>query len=182
MALISADTYRIAAVEQLKTFASIAGVPMEAVYRPSDIRRVIDRFSDRDVILIDTAGRSQNNRDQLRDLGAFMEFAKPDDISLVLSVSTRLEDQLDVIEKFRQVNPSRLLFTKLDETTSYGMILNVCFHERKPISLVTCGQNVPDDIIAPNQLQLVRLVSERSFFRDNLLNEATEEMNHSNLM
>jgi flagellar biosynthesis protein FlhF len=171
VALVSADTYRIAAVEQLKTFASIAGVPMEAVYRPSDIRRVIDRFSDHDVILIDTAGRSQNNRDQLRDLAAFMEFAKPDDVHLVLSVSTRLEDQLDVIEKFKVIGPSRLLFTKLDETTNLGMLLNVCFHERKPVSLLTCGQNVPDDVMAPNQLQLVRLVCEKSYYQDAFMKE-----------
>ncbi len=177
VALVSADTYRIAAVEQLKTFASISGVPMEAVYRPADIRRVIDRFSDREVILIDTAGRSQNNNDQLRDLRAFMEYAQPDDISLVLSVSTRLEDQLDVIEKFKPTGCRRLLFTKLDETTNYGMILNVCFHARQSISLLTCGQNVPDDIFAPNQMQLVRLVSERSFFNDTLKKEVEEELN-----
>jgi len=171
VALVSADTYRIAAVEQLKTFASIAGIPMEAVYRPPDIRRSIERFRDRDVILIDTAGRSQNNRDQLNDLVAFMEYAKPDEVHLVLSVSTRLDDQLDVINKFKAAGAQRLLFTKLDETTNFGMILNVCFHERKPISLLTCGQNVPDDIIAPNQRQIVRLVSEKRFFREVLLQE-----------
>ncbi len=174
-ALVSADTYRIAAVEQLKTFASIAGIPMEAVYRPADIRRAIERFRDRDVILIDTAGRSQNHPDQLRELTAFMKYAEPDEIHLVLSVSTRLEDQLDVIDKFRNAGFRKLLFTKLDETTSYGMILNVCFHERKPISLITCGQNVPDDIIALNQLQLVRLVCEKAFFRNVLLQEAAPQ-------
>ena len=176
VALVSADTYRIAAVEQLKTFASIAGIPMEAVYRPPDIRRSIDRFRDRDVVLIDTAGRSQNNRDQLKDLAAFIEYARPDEVHLVLSVSTRLDDQLDVINKFKAAGPQRLLFTKLDETTNFGMILNVCFHERKPVSLLTCGQNVPDDIIAPNQEQIVRLVSERAFFRDNLLQEVTSKL------
>lgn len=176
VALISADTYRIAAVEQLKTFASIAGIPLEAVYRPADIRHAISRLSDRDVILIDTAGRSQNHPGQLRDLTAFMEFAEPDEIHLVLSVSTRLEDQLDVINKFRVAGPRRLLFTKLDETTSYGMILNVCFHERKPVSLLTCGQNVPDDILAPNQMQLVRLVTEKSFFSNVLLKDVTARL------
>lgn len=176
VALISADTYRIAAVEQLKTFASIAGIPMEAVYRPADIRGAIDRISDRDVILIDTAGRSQNNGGQLKDLAAFIDYAQPDEVHLVLSVSTRLDDQLDVINKFRAAGPQRLLFTKLDETTNFGMILNVCFHERKPVSLLTCGQNVPDDIVAPNQLQLVRLVCERAFFRKFLLPEVTSKL------
>ena len=176
VALVSADTYRVAAVEQLKTFASIAGIPMEAVYRPADIRRAIDRFRDRDVVLIDTAGRSQNNPGQLKDLTAFMDYARPDEIHLVLSVSTRLDDQLDVIGKFRAAGFQRLLFTKLDETTNFGMILNVCFHERKPVSLLTCGQNVPDDIVAPNQLQLVRLVCERSFFRESLMPEIVTKL------
>lgn len=177
VALVSADTYRMAAVEQLKTFASIAGVPMEAVYRPADIGRVIGRFRDRDIVLIDTAGRSQNNMDQLKDLAAFMEYAKADEVHLVLSVTTRLEDQLDVIAKFRAAGPSRLLFTKLDETTNFGMILNVCFHERKPVSLLTCGQNVPDDILAPNQTQLVRLASEKSFCRE-MMREVAAKLNY----
>lgn len=184
VALVSADTYRLAAVEQLKTFASIAGLPMEAVYRPADMRRAMERFWDRDVILIDTAGRSQNDGGQLDELCAFMEYAQPDEIHLVLSVSTRLDDQLDVIAKFRAAGPKYLLFSKLDETTSYGMILNVCWRlsepqikqitrisQIMPISLLTCGQNVPDDIIAPQQAQLVRLVAERGYFREVFMEE-----------
>jgi len=169
VALVSADTYRIAAVEQLKTFAAIANIPMDAVYRPADIRRALERFSDRDVILIDTAGRSQNDRGQLNDLGAFMEYAEADEVHLVLSVSTRLEDQLDIIHKFRVANPGRLIFTKLDETTSFGSILNVCYHERKAVSLLTCGQNVPDDVAWPTQTQLVKLAANRGYFRNELL-------------
>jgi len=193
VALVSADTYRMAAVEQLKTFATIANIPMEAVYRPVDMRRAIGRFLDSsfrwneqrgpcDVILIDTAGRSQNDRSQLNDLVAFLEHAGADEVHLVLSISTRLDDQLDVISKFQAVNPKRLIFTKLDETTSYGMILNVCFYlsgsgttptmelgGSRAVSMLTCGQNVPDDIICPSQAQMVRLVSERSYFREEFL-------------
>jgi flagellar biosynthesis protein FlhF len=177
VALVSADTYRIAAVEQLKTFAAIANIPMEAVYRPGDIGRAIERFGDRDVILIDTAGRSQNDGGSLRELAAFMEYAGADEVHLVLSMSTRLEDQLDVISKFSAADPKALIFTKLDETTNYGMILNVCYHlspltplnkggnkKPMPISLLTCGQNVPDDVARPSQAQLVRLVCERTYY------------------
>lgn len=182
VALVSADTYRIAAVEQLKTFANIAGIPMEAVYRPEDIGGAISRLSgiekqgnpplrkgvnDDDklaqIILIDTAGRSQNHTYQMKELGAFIRHADPDEVFLVLSASTRLEDQLDIISKFRPAGFRRIIFTKLDEAVNYGMILNVCFHERKPVSLLTCGQNVPDDILTVNQEQLVKLVSERSY-------------------
>ncbi len=171
VALISADTYRIAAVEQLKTFAAIANIPMEAVYRPADMRRALDHFKDRDVILIDTAGRSQNDQSQLNDLTAFMEYAKPDEIHLTLSICTRLDDQMDVIHKFQRIHPTRLLFTKLDETTSFGMILNVCYYHKLPISLLTFGQNVPDDIVSPSYARggLARLVSERSFFKSEFL-------------
>jgi flagellar biosynthesis protein FlhF len=165
VALVSVDTYRIAAVEQLKTFASIAGIPMEAVYRPTDVRRAIDHFHDRDIVLIDTAGRSQNHQGQLSDLAAFMEYARPDEINLVLSVTTRLEDQLDVIRKFKKVGPQRIVFTKLDETSTYGQILNICYHEQKPVTLLTCGQNVPDDVISPDQKELVSLVSDRGFYQ-----------------
>ncbi len=178
VALVSADTYRIAAVEQLKTFAAIANIPMEAVYRPSDMRRAIERFSDREVILIDTAGRSQNDRGQLNDLAAFMDYAQPDEVHLVLAINTRLDDQLDVISKFSVAGPKHLIFTKLDETTSYGMILNVCFNlsnrEQEPgkrvgnlpVSLMTCGQNVPDDVVPPTPSQMVRLVCERNYYRE----------------
>jgi|GEM_PF-368266 len=187
VALVSADTYRIAAVEQLKTFAAIANIPMEAVYRPADIRPVIERFGHYDVVLIDTAGRSPNDRGQMNDLLAFMEYARPDEVHLVLSMGTRLEDQLDVIRKFEGVRAARLVFTKLDETTSYGGILNVCFEmgqsisggsapgmPMRPVSALTCGQNVPDDIICPTQMQLTRLVSERGFYLSGLACLATE--------
>jgi flagellar biosynthesis protein FlhF len=189
-ALVSADTYRMAAVEQLKTFASIANIPMEAVYRPADMGRAIERFSDREVVLIDTAGRSQNDRGQLADLAAFLDYAQPDEVHLVLSISTRLDDQLDVIAKFSAAGPNlvpprgrHLIFTKLDETTSFGLMLNVCFHlcqtrmsdlregdkpsylSNLPISLLTCGQNVPDDVVLPTASQLVRLCCERDYFK-----------------
>jgi flagellar biosynthesis protein FlhF len=172
VALVSADTYRIAAVEQLKTFAAIANIPMEAVYRPSDIGRAIERFSDREVILIDTAGRSQNDDGSLRELAAFMEYAGADEVHLVLSMSTRREDQVEVISKFSAANPKALIFTKLDETTNYGMILNVCHSQKQagapvlPVSLLTCGQNVPDDVTRPSQAQLVRLVCERAYYQE----------------
>jgi flagellar biosynthesis protein FlhF len=171
VALVSADTYRIAAVEQFKTFAAIANIPMEAVYRPGDIGRAIERFSDRDIVLIDTAGRSQNDGGSLRELAAFMEHAGADEVHLVLSMSTRLEDQLDVISKFSTANPKALIFTKLDETTNYGMILNICHSQMQagrpllPLSLLTCGQNVPDDVTRPTHAQLVRLVCEREYFK-----------------
>ena len=105
-----------------------------------------------------------------------MEYARPDEVQLVLSISTRLEDQMDIIDKFRPTNPGRLLFTKLDETTNFGMILNVCYHAKTPIALLTCGQNVPDDIITLNQMQLARLVCEKNFFRDTLLPEVASKL------
>jgi len=175
--LVSADTYRIAAVEQLKTFAAIAKLGMEAVYRPSDMGHAIERMAGCDVVLIDTAGRSPNDGAQLQDLSSFLEYAGADEVHLVLAMGTRLEDQLDIIEKFSLVKPSRLIFTKLDETTSWGAVLNVCAGMGRgaqgqtgmsilPISLLTWGQDVPDDIISPAQGQLVRLVSERGYYQE----------------
>ena len=170
--LVSADTYRIAAVEQLKTFAAIARLGMEAVYRPADMGHAIERMAGCDVVLIDTAGRSPNDGAQLQDLSAFLEYAGADEVHLVLAMGTRLDDQLDIIGKFSLVKPSRLIFTKLDETTSWGAVLNVCAGMGQsgmsalPVSLLTWGQDVPDDIISPTQAQLVRLVSERGYYKE----------------
>ena len=177
--LVSADTYRMAAVEQLKTFAAIAKLGMEAVYRPSDMGRAIQAMAGCEVVLVDTAGRSPNDGAQLQELSAFLEYAGADEVHLVLSMGTRLEDQLAIIRKFSLVKPSRLIFTKLDETTSWGSVLNVCAGLAKaqtgssqhqggtlPISLLTWGQDVPDDIISPTQGQLTRLVSERGYYQE----------------
>lgn len=108
--LISADTYRIGAIEQLRTFAAIADIPMEVVYRPAEMAAAIKKFRDRDIVFIDTVGRSQRSPKELAELGRFMDAAEPDDIHLVLSASTSMKTALDIVDRFRVVKPNRLLF------------------------------------------------------------------------
>jgi flagellar biosynthesis protein FlhF len=159
-ALVSADTYRVAAIEQLKTFASIAGLPMETVYKPEAIKNVISRHKDRDAIFIDTAGRSQADAEKLDELETFIEAAEPDEVFLCLAVSTRLEDQLDIIKRYGRLKPTGLIFTKLDESRGPGMILSTLVRVDIPLMYITCGQSVPDDIVSVNPVKLADLILE----------------------
>jgi flagellar biosynthesis protein FlhF len=156
--LISADTYRIGAIEQLRTFAAIADIPMEVVYRPAEMAAAIKKFRDRDIVFIDTVGRSQRSPKELAELGRFMDAAEPDDIHLVLSASTSMKAALDIVDRFRVVKPNRLLFSKLDEAVTLGSLLSVASRDRIPVSYVTTGQTVPDDIVRVDPARFAKLV------------------------
>lgn len=157
-ALISADTYRVAAIEQLRTFASIAGLPMEAVYQPGGMPNAISRHEQRDGIFIDTAGRSPTDSEKLNELVTFLENADPDEVLLCLSVTTRLEEQLDTIKRYALLKPTGIIFTKIDESRGIGVIVNVLNNTSLPMTYLTCGQNVPDDIVTADPSRLVDLV------------------------
>ncbi|MBM3328030.1 MAG: flagellar biosynthesis protein FlhF [Calditrichaeota bacterium] len=146
-ALVSADTYRVAALEQLKTFASIAGLPMETAYQPGAMKSAIGRHKHRDAIFIDTAGRSTADPDRIEELATFLEAGGVDEVLLCLAVSTRLEDQLAIIGRYALLKPTGIIFTKLAETRAPGAIVNVGAQTELPVTFITCGQNVPDDDI-----------------------------------
>lgn len=146
VALITVDTYRIAAVEQLKTYAEIIGVPVDVAFSPGELKEAVERRSDHDMILVDSAGRSQRNTMQMAELRGFLEVIDSPQIHLVLSATTRLKDMLDTLEHFGTLPISYMIVTKLDETTSFGMLYNLCRLTGKPLSYVTNGQSVPDDI------------------------------------
>ena len=157
-ALVSADTYRVAAIEQLKTFASIAGLPIETVYQPLAMKNVLARHNGRDAVFIDTAGRSQADAGKLDELAAFLEAAQPDELLLCLAVSTRLEDQLDIVQRYRRLKPTGIIFTKLDESLGPGLMVSVVDKTSLPLTYLTCGQNVPDDILTANPRELAGLI------------------------
>ncbi|MDN5293812.1 MAG: flagellar biosynthesis protein FlhF [Eubacteriales bacterium] len=146
VALVTMDTYRIAAVEQIKTYANIIGVPVEVAYNPKEMKGAIARLADKELILIDTPGRSHYNRKQMEEIHQYLEAAVPDDIYLVLSATTRFRDLLETVEAYSSLPMQKLVFTKLDETSCWGVILNVIYKTRKNLSYFTVGQNVPDDI------------------------------------
>lgn len=156
--LITIDTYRIAAVEQLKVYADIIGLPLEVVFKPGDLKKALDRFTSRDLVFIDTAGRSPHNESQMEELSSLVGEANPDEVILVLSATTKTEDLLETYKRFNLIKIDKIIFTKLDETTCYGPILSVINKTKKRLSYVTNGQSVPDDIELLDNISLARLI------------------------
>lgn len=148
--LIAADTYRIAAVEQLKTYAEILRVPMSVIYSANEIKDAINLYSDKDVILIDTAGRSYKNRPQFEELETLVNESGADEVYLVLSSTTSIRNCKEILSNYSFLKDYKLIFTKLDETPITGIILNARYLTNKNLSYITTGQNVPHDIDVAN--------------------------------
>ncbi|MBI2423772.1 MAG: flagellar biosynthesis protein FlhF [Candidatus Hydrogenedentes bacterium] len=146
VALITMDTYRIAATEQLRVYANIIGLPLEIIHENADIRDALRTFADYDLVLVDTAGGSQFNLEQINELRQQLQALSPDEIHLVLSVNTPLEDLHNCVSNFGCCNPTALIFTKLDETRQFGAMLSLLVETGLPLGYLTHGQNVPDDI------------------------------------
>ncbi|HEY9059843.1 MAG TPA: flagellar biosynthesis protein FlhF [Pseudobacteroides sp.] len=144
--LITADTYRIAAVEQLKTYAEILGLPVNVIYAPNEIKDAISLYADKDVVLIDTAGRSYRNKSQFDELKALIAASEADEVYLVMSSTTSVRNCNDILQNYSFLKDYKLIFTKLDESQVNGIILNTKFRTGKNLSFVTTGQCVPDDI------------------------------------
>ena len=144
--LLTSDTYRIAAVDQLRTYAKILGVPIEVVFDAEGFASVLDAHPEADLVLLDTAGRAQRDRKSLEAFEALYGAFAPDAVHLVLAANMKYRDMLDVVEHIPNVPISHLIFTKLDETVSYGAIFNVQQVLGCPVSFLTAGQNVPNDI------------------------------------
>jgi len=157
VALITADTYRVAAVEQLKTFGEIIGVPVEVVMTPTGLREALDLHADKELIFIDTAGRSPHHDLHMSELRAFLDKAQPDFTMLVMSATTQSSDQLRIYQRFEDLT-THLIFTKLDETGSAGSILNLLGQTTLPTAYLTNGQCVPDDIEAATSYRIARYV------------------------
>ena len=144
--LITLDTYRIAAVEQLRTYAQIIGVPLHVVSGESQFPEALEQCRDCDVVLIDTAGRSQRDDPRLEQLSRLIDIADPHEVHLVLSSTCTQKVILDAIDRFSRVRTDRLIFTKLDEAVNFGVIVNVARKVDKQLSYLTTGQEVPHQI------------------------------------
>lgn len=148
VALITSDTYRIAAVEQLKTYANILGTPLQVIYTPEEMDGTIEELSDYDVVLVDTAGRSHTNAKQKADIQGLLDTVNDRDkeVFLVLSATTKYRDLVKITSAYSEITKYNLIFTKLDETDTIGSIFNIRILTGAPLSYATWGQNVPDDI------------------------------------
>ncbi len=145
VALLTVDTYRIAAVEQLKTYSQILDIPVAVAYSQSEVMPAVEQFADYDLILIDTAGRSQKNIMQVGELKNLLETLQCETL-LVLSASTKEHDMLEAVKRFSAARVDRLIFSKLDETSTHGSLLNVADRAGIPLAYITTGQKVPEDI------------------------------------
>lgn len=159
LALLTADTYRIAASEQLRTYANILEVPFRVIYTPEELGDAIIDFSSYDYILVDTAGHSQNNDKQRDDMADFVKFAQgkaEQEIYLVVSATTKYKDLKSIADKYKKMFDYKMIFTKLDETSEYGNLLNMKIYTGASMSYITCGQNVPEDIETFNAQSTVK--------------------------
>ena len=156
--LITIDTFRIAAVDQLKKYADILDIPLRVVSSPEELRAAIDGMSDREFILIDTAGRSPSDTLKLQELKNFIAVAAPDEVHLVLSSTGSQECIEAAVEHFSRVRVDSILYTKLDEAVHVGVLLNVARKVNKSLSYVTTGQDVPDDIEVGKGRRLAQLI------------------------
>ena len=148
IALVTADTYRIAAVEQLKTYANILSVPLEVIYSPQELGDNLEKLKQYDVCLIDPAGRSHRSKEQMEDIRALLEQIPVNErqVYLVLNAGTKYSDLQKIASVYSVLTDFSLIFTKLDETSSAGIMLNMRVKTNCPLSYVTWGQNVPEDI------------------------------------
>ncbi len=148
VALFSVDTYRIAAIEQIKTYANILNAPMEVIYTPEDMKKNVEKYKECDYIFVDTAGRSHRNEEQKNDLQTIIDSVSDyeREVYLVVSVTVKYKDLLSISDSYGDMFDYKLIFTKLDETKGLGNILNLKLDTGRSLSYVTWGQNVPDDI------------------------------------
>jgi flagellar biosynthesis protein FlhF len=156
--LITIDTYRIGAVEQLRTYADIMNIPFKVVITTKDMEVAIDSMKTCDVILVDTTGRSSRNAMQLSELRAFVDKANSDKIHLVVSCTTKNKDIEAIVGGYKALNYNSVIITKLDETATFGSILNILNCAEKPLSYVTVGQNVPDDMKKLSSEEITKLI------------------------
>lgn len=159
VALLTADTYRIAAAEQLRTYANILEVPFRVIYTPAEVEKAFEDFHEYDYILVDTAGHSHHNTSQRNAMSEFvhaLDYRVEKEVYLVVSATTKYRDLISIADTYKEMTEYKLIFTKLDETTTLGNLLNVRLYTGAPMSYITCGQNVPDDIDQFNAQETVK--------------------------
>lgn len=159
IALVTVNTYRIGAVEQLQAYGDFLGIPVDVVMTPDELAKVLERHSDKDYIFIDTAGRSACNTGQILEIKEFLDAVEePQDIFLVLSLATKNRDLNRIANEFRKTGYSKLIFTKVDETETHGAILNLTCAMGLPVAYLANGQGIPDDISEAGPKKIAKLL------------------------
>ncbi|WP_134700391.1 flagellar biosynthesis protein FlhF [Ammoniphilus sp. YIM 78166] len=156
--LITTDTYRIGAVDQLRTYANILNIPLEVVFQPSEMATAMRNLVDCDLILVDTAGRNYRKQDYAQELAQYFPSLTGGENYLVLSLTAKNNDMIEILENFKCITVEKVIFTKSDETQTYGSILNMVMRYHLSISYLTTGQNVPDDIRVADPRKVANLI------------------------
>ncbi|MGM9951082.1 MAG: flagellar biosynthesis protein FlhF [Lysinibacillus sp.] len=160
---ITTDTYRIAAIEQLKTYAGLLQAPLEIVYNAEDYKQALEKLDHLDLIFIDTAGRNYKEAKYVEDLQRLIEFTDLAESFLVLSLTAKERDLETVVEQFEGIPIKKFIFTKLDETNSIGTMFNLMIKYKKGLAYYTNGQEVPEDIEQPDLDKLIELFFQGEF-------------------
>jgi len=158
VAIVTADTYRLGATDQMRRFGEIMGVPVKVVETPEDMEETLGQFAGYDLVLVDTAGRSPQNRDQIMQMRRMVESVRADEIHLVVSMTTKYVDVVSIVSRFGIVPVNKVILTKFDETRAFGLILNISVRFSMEIAYITTGQQVPDDIEPADPQRLSKLV------------------------
>ena len=162
VALISIDKFRMAASEQIKSYGNILDIPVSIVASKGELIECVNKLTNKDIVFIDTAGKSPYNQMQVLEQLFYLRKLPNSEIHLVLGSNTKYRDNLKAVELFSTIGVNRYIFTKIDSTSSYGSILNIVQKKNIPISYITNGQNVPDDIEIADRGKIARLICKSS--------------------
>lgn len=158
VALITSDTFRIAAIEQLRTYASILGVPLYTTDRPEEVGLALKETAHKDLVLCDTSGRSHRDEERMAELQELLAVLRPDETHLVVSLNMNPRDAYQLLDYYLPLGVNRLTFTKLDEASAPGLLLNIKLRCQQPIGYLTHGQSVPDDILSADKADFAKLL------------------------
>jgi flagellar biosynthesis protein FlhF len=158
VALITMDIFRVGAVEQLKTYSRIMGIPLEVASTPKELEKAVEKHSACDLIFIDTAGRSHKDKEKLDEMRLFLEDKIPMEVYLCLSATTKDRELEEILNRFRIFQVSKVVFTKIDECESFGNMVNLLMKDKLQIAYFTTGQRVPEDIEIATPAKLADMI------------------------
>jgi flagellar biosynthesis protein FlhF len=158
VAMITADTFRVGAIEQLRLYGELLEIPVHTIYNTDDARRIMEELKAYDLILVDTTGTSPSNKIQIKKTKGLLDTLSPTDVHMVISAATKDQDMDEILSSYKEMRYSKLLITKLDETRTYGTILNAVKMTDCPLSYITSGQNVPDDIEIASSEKIAEMI------------------------
>jgi len=157
--LITIDTYRIGAIDQLRSYSEMLGTPIEVVQKPEQMQQAIEHFSDRAVVFVDTIGRSPKDRDRVAALKPYFQRTPQAELHLVVSCTSKYSDAALAAKSFSALPLKRLIFSKVDESSSFGSAYNTAVNTKLPLSYLTTGQEVPDDIEVTTPARIAELLA-----------------------